>query len=1104
MPLRYAQILTEVMAAPDTDSTIPESLQAEFNRLRQLNTLDIQSSWRSHSADLPIANISESQIQPHIQQWPIAPLNDRHHIAWEKGRQIRWLYQAITVPTHFYGYPLTGLTLRLALTWWADAAQVYVDGVLVQSGDLFECFTRLCLKSGVIPGDTFEVAIRLVSPGHDEGALVRSQLIYELPEAQPTPEPSFIADELTVLAKLSPGSQPAIQTALSELNWDSLTETNTATSADNVDIWNVLSHQPLPAVTHPFHQALSQLRRTLRPLCTPLKQRNIQCVGHAHLDMAWLWPIADTWDAAERTFKSVLNLQEDFPELTYTHSSPALFEWLEHNRPELFTQIQQKVKEGSWSIDAGLWIEPEFNVISGEAIARHILYGQRYCQEKFGTLSKIAWLPDSFGFCWQLPQLLTQGGIETFATLKLSWNDTTQFPHQLFWWQSPDGSRILSLMLPPIGSDIDPIKMSTHANSWEKSTGIPESLWLPGLGDHGGGPTRDMLEKVERWKKSPFFPALGFTTPNQYIDSLSHLKRELPVWKDELYLELHRGCYTTHADQKQQNRRCEDLLYQAEVFATIAQITANLTYPKDQLEIAWKKLLFNQFHDILPGTSIPEVFVDANRDWDQVKAIGSKVLDDSLGAIASTIPHATPPHPQAKPILIFNSLSWQRSAVITVPLAQPTDHQNWIVYGPNQQIIPYQITTTKSAETTQHQVLFLASTLPAVGYQCFWIRHDDAPASIHDITDYSLENEFLRACIDPATGQITSLIEKSTQTETFSAPGNQLQAFRDQGEYWDAWNIAADYAKHPLPTPTLQSIKWIETGPIRQRLRTTHQLNKSTLTQDYILDAGTPFLKVENHIDWQETQVLLKVNFPLTISASIATYEIPFGAITRATNPQTEAEKAKWEVPALRWADLSDPESDLESNPTGNPQFGISLLTDCKHGFDASSNHLRLTLLKSPIWPDPNADKGLHNFTYAIYPHTSSWQTAHTVQHARALNIAPTIHRPKTTSQEKQPPAAETSHSNSRSFLEIHNPNIILSALKPTEDSPEEFILRCYEAHGKATDLKSENSLGLSGLSNGQADRINLLEISIDQPQPIHINSWQISTYRLHKKGSAD
>ncbi|MBE9064911.1 alpha-mannosidase, partial [cf. Phormidesmis sp. LEGE 11477] len=866
-----------------------------------------------------------------------------------------------------------------------------------------------------------------------------------------------------------------------------------------LSLWGTLSTQtPIPAAVHPFQQSLSELRRKLKHYSPKLKSRQIQCVGHAHLDMAWLWPIADTWDAAERTFRSVLDLQADFPELTYTHSSPALFEWLEHNRPELFSQIQAKVKAGSWSIDAGLWIEPELNIISGESIVRQILYGQRYCQEKFGQMSKIAWLPDSFGFCWQLPQLLTQGGIETFATLKLSWNDTTEFPHQLFWWQSPDGSRILSLMLPSIGTDIDPLKMSTHAKSWEDSTAIANTLWLPGLGDHGGGPTRDMLEKARRWQKSPFFPQLNFTAPTDYIESLPHAPSiapktnasPLPTWKSDLYLELHRGCYTTHADQKRSNRQSEDLLYQAEVFATIAQLTANRPYPKADLEAAWKALLFNQFHDILPGTSIPEVFAEADEGWNRVRQIGQRVLDEGLKAIASTIKLPPPPHPTAKPILVFNPLTWSRDAVISLDLSKldPKKKQfDWIVYTPDYQIIPNQNSPELSNKQAPHQIAFLASNIPSLGYQCYWICPANGSKDVPKLTEYVLENEFLRVSINPLTGQIASLLEKSTQTETFSAPGNQLQMFRDQSGYWDAWNIASDYENHPLPNPEIFSIQWHETGPVRQCIRVTYETEASFIAQDYVLDAATPFLVVNSRIIWEETQVLLKVNFPLAVSSDVATYEIPFGAITRKTVPQTAGEKAQWEVPALRWADI------------GDRNFGVSILTDCKHGFDTQSNQLRLTLLKSPVWPDPDADRGTHQFTYAIYPHPGTWQKARTVQHARALNIPPITYWPQETIACTDPDVLCD-----RSFLTIHNANIIVSALKPTEDNPDEFILRCYEAHGETTNLSVENALGLSNPSAKQTDRADILEASIRHHQPAHIKPWQVSTYCLKPKSSAN
>lgn len=1088
------------MVSSSHQPTCSPELASALNRLRRLNTQDIQAQWQisyeeevqKHPNKVRPPEILDTEVPSHL---PIASLNDRQHIAWEKGQNLIWLHQSITIPTQLHGYPLTGLILRLALTWWADDAQIYVNGNFAQSGDLFECFTRLCLSEQAIPGQTIRVAVRLISPAHDNGALVRSHLTYELPARYPTPEPSFIADELAVLATLEPESQPEIERAIAHLNWDSLKAPHAIEDLNDPDsaqqVWESLSSQslPIPAIIHPFQQSLSQLRRDLQPYSGKIKQRQIQCVGHAHLDMAWLWPIPDTWNAAERTFRSVLNLQEDFPQLTYTHSSPALFEWIEHNRPELFKQIQTKVSEGSWSIDAGLWIEPEFNIISGESIVRQILYGQRYCQEKFGKVSTLAWLPDSFGFCWQLPQLLIQGGIETFATLKLSWNDTTEFPHQLFWWRSPDGTKILSIMLPPIGSDIDPTKMTDRVSQWQESTQIDNSLWLPGLGDHGGGPTRDMLEKAQRWQKSPFFPQLEFTTPEDHINSIleqAEQKEAIPTWTNELYLELHRGCYTTHADQKKHNRRCEDLLYQAEVFATVAHLIAEQAYPQTDIETAWKSLLFNQFHDILPGTSIPEVFEDANEGWKQVYQIGHQVLSKSLAAVASQISLLAPPHPEAKAIVIFNSLNWERNAVITLRLPKSSPGNisfNWAIQdAATSETIPHQIDFSVRAEQACCNLFFQAKVLPPIGYQVFWLYPTDSHTSHQKPNHYKLENEFITVKIDPGTGQIASLLEKVTQRETFTSPGNQLQAFQDKGQYWDAWNIDPEYKEHSLPNPTLQNIQWFESGPIRQKLRTTYKFQQSTINQDYILEAGSPYLKIETHIDWQESQVLLKAHFPFTLSSDYATYEIPFGAIERTTNPQTEVEKAQWEVPALRWANLSDKD------------FGVSILTDCKHGFDASQDHLRLTLLKSPIWPDPKADRGQHTFTYAIYAHRGTWKEARTPRLARELNISPIIY------PIKDSPIEPTLNRQKHSFLSINNKNIVLSALKLAEDNDDTIVLRCYEAHGESTKLQITDSLKLSEIGRLQeGSRSNLLEHQILE-RSNHIKPWQVATYLLKKR----
>ena len=1071
---------------------------ATATRLKALTQRSQQDQWHYCKEAYSALTVLDDQAW---QQWPIAPLNERGHIAWPKGQQSLWLCQPFTVPQALNGFSLEGLSLRLGLTWWAAAAKIEVNGDAVQDGDLFDCLTRIVLSDRVTPGDTFTVALHLISPGHDDGALVRSEVIYEAAASNPFPEPGFVADELTVLKiyaeQLAPDKLKEIAAAIAPLEWATVPQRDR------------------------FQAELTALRQRLLPLSDWMKQRQIACVGHAHLDLAWLWPVEETWQAAERTFESVLSLQEAFPELTYTHSSPALFEWLETHQPALFHQVVEAVKAGDWAIDAGLWVEPELNIIGGESLARQILYGQRYSQSRFGQPSAIAWLPDSFGFSWQLPQLLRQGGIQYFATQKLRWNDTTTFPHSLFRWEGLDGTQILSLTLPPIGSDIVPEQMATHGAEWEAQTGFSEMLWLPGMGDHGGGPTRDMLEKARRWANSPFFPQLQFTSAVEHLNRLSAApipapspqtaaasNPPLPIWRDELYLELHRGCYTTHADQKWFNRHCEQALVEAELFASLGAIQGVFDYPQAALETAWKQVLFNQFHDILPGTAIPAVFVTANQAWQAAHDTACTVRTEALQAIARHTPLPPPlqtPSPQtpAIPLLVFNSLNWERTDLIEVALASlPLEAQAWGVFDPETESwVPSQLSSYPHQRETlpgdpprppgaATQLLFLAK-VPSVGYRMFWLIPDPeqtAPAgSSTPATGWQLENDFLRATLDPTTGDLAELWEKSTPTNLVRSPANQLQAFQDAGQYWDAWDIAPDYADHPLPPPQLQSITWLEQGPLRQRVRVVRILGASTFQQDYVLDQPLPYLKVETVADWQASQVVLKAAFPLTIEADQATFEIPFGAIDRPTNPTHPHEQAKWEVPALRGADLSD------------GQRGLSVLTDYKHGVDTQPQQLRLTLLKAPIWPDPTADRGYHAFTYALYPHPGTWRDGKTPHQAIAFNTP--FHAVCL------PPAAETENwavaknSLSRqkscaSFLSLGSDTIHLAAFKLSEEAPDAYILRCWDMYGQGTTLDVVTLWGTPTYQRTDLLEIDLLETECAAPIE-QLAPWQIATLRV-------
>ncbi|MBW4421397.1 MAG: alpha-mannosidase [Myxacorys californica WJT36-NPBG1] len=1169
------------------DSANQSVISGVINHLRQLAQRDVQTDWKICGRDCDITELP-------AQSFETGELNEKGYLVWEKGCKVRWFYQEFRLPEDVQGYPVDGLTLRLALTWWAEFAEVFVNGEKVQEGDLFDHSCRVVLSQQVVPGEVVRVGIRLVSPGHDIGGLMKSRLIYE--SDYDDIDPGFVADELAVLQSyletFAPEKLATVEAQIGQFDWLDVSDRSR------------------------LNGALQKLRDRLHSFSPRLKQHTVFMVGHAHLDMAWLWDVEETWRAAERTFNSVLNLQTKFPDLTFCHSTPALYQWIEQNRPELFAQIQERVKDGRWEVIGGLWVEPEMNLISGEAIARHILYGQRYYQEKFGEINRVAWLPDTFGFNWQLPQLLKQGGMDYFVTQKFRWNDTNKYPHEVFQWQAPDGSTVFSLMSSPIGEGIDPIALSTYAWEWFRRTGSTDCLWLPGVGDHGGGPTRDMLTISQRWEKSPFFPTLKFTIALKYLESLesrsaeslnskggvSHLEHSsthlehspthlehsamndqhssamllgstmndqhsttnlegssvnlkhsttndqhssamllgsttnlgdsttndqhssvnlkhssanlrgsttndqtsspIPIWNDELYLEFHRGCYTTHGDQKRFNRDCEVMLYQAELLSSLATIATGAPYPKADLERAWKQVLFNQFHDILPGSSIPQVFIDANAAWESALASCLTLCSDAKDAIATHIRLPSPPHPDAQLIVVFNLLSWERSETVAMAVPQHATIHHWRVYDLDGQELRDQSNYAypPNQKIDGHSIAFLAEHIPAIGYRCFWLCPIEAELKKLTVQqpEYVLENEFLRVTVDPNTGDLASIFDKQHQHEVLSHPGNQLQAFRDEGQYWDAWNIDPNYAQHPLPPAKLLDISidrddlWSRhihpDGKLfESRIRVTRQIGHSIFKQVYRLKYNSPALEIATAVNWQERHVVVKAAFPLTVNADHATYEIACGAITRTTTPKTEQEKAQWEASALGWADLSDED------------YGVSILSDCKHGYDCKPNQIRLTLLRGSEFPDPEADLGHHEFTYAIYPHAGDWRSAQTVRKSRELSQPLHAVRLNPNPEGTLPPVA--------SLLDLQSENLILTALKQSEDNPNVWILRCYECHGKPTDLKLKSDLGLT-IGSAKlliAHSVDLLErpdppsaTSATKSAATRIQPWQIRTFALN------
>jgi alpha-mannosidase len=1131
--------------------------------LRSLCQVDIQDTWQYSSVDGNVSAI----LTDDISNWNTVSCNEKGNIAWDKGRKVLWLVQKIKIPAYLHpSYPISSLSLRLALVWWADAAEVYVDGKLVAEGDLFDFSPRVLLSDAVKPGDEYIVALRLVSPGHDNGALMRSRLLFDSGDNL---DPGFVADEIAIIQQYLESFAPEKLELLTAVVEEAINHRDTENAEKE-------KKEKTQKIEKGLKKSLSTLRANLLR-ANLLKGgwgdlNTIYLLGHAHLDLAWLWQVEETWQVAQNTFESVLKLQADFPDLIFCHSTPALYAWVEEHRPDLFQAIQEKVKAGKWEVLGGFWVEPELNLISGESIVRQLLYGQRYTQAKFGKISPIVWVPDTFGFCWTLPQFMQQAGIEYFVTQKLRWNDTTKFPYGAFWWTSPDGSQIFSYMSALIGEGIDPVKMATYAGEWQMQTGINEALWLPGVGDHGGGPTRDMLEIAQRWQNSQFFPNLEFITAENYLRRIqregsgewgvgsggeeergreiegekdnqeldasisstsptpySRLPTPFPTWNDELYLEFHRGCYTTHGDQKHFNRKCETLLYEAELFAAWANIATGVNYPSAELETAWKKLLFNQFHDILPGSSIPEVYTDALPEWKDIQAVGNQILQNSLREIALAAPLPNPPHLQALPIFVFNSLNWMRSHVVSINL--PNNIPNPSILDSNGKIIP--------SQNQPEKLLFLAENIPSVGYRIFWLcSQPENPKNGHNIANskdtisdlrkqlilssekLTLENEFLRVIVDAKTGNLTSIFDRINNREILSGAGNQLQGFQDNGQYWDAWNIDPNYAQHPLPEPQLKSIELLEEGKILTRLRVIRQIGISEFHEDYILEATSPILKISTTVNWQERHVFVKAAFPLNIKADFATYEIPCGAIQRTTKPQTPQEKAKWEGSALRFCDLSEGVgsrewgvgvkntgeiSNISSSTPSTPHspfptpYGVSILNDCKYGYDATPHQIRLSLLRGSEFPDSEADKGLHEFTYAVYPHAESWEKAETVRRGYELNTPLQVivdwdaNNPQRFVLKNKEVVQD-----SVSFLNLADKNLVLMAFKQAEDSQEAWIMRCYECHGETAQMEFQSDFGLSlDIS------VDLLERSLPVPEffsgqnALTIQPWKICSFRV-------
>ena len=772
-------------------------------------------------------------------------------------------------------------------------------------------------------------------------------------------------------------------------------------------------------------------------LCGKPKNEEIAFIGHTHIDVAWLWTLAQTEEKAQRSFSTVIQLMEQYPDYIFMSSQPQLYAYVKKNDPELYEKIKERIKEGRWEPEGSMWLEADTNITGGESLIRQIMYGKKFMKDEFGIENKVLWLPDVFGYSAALPQILKKCGIDTFFTSKINWNEVDIFPHDTFVWRGLDGSEIMAIFAKNYVNLVNArdIKGLMEYHLDKKFT--PTVLAPVGYGDGGGGVTFEMLESLKRFEKGlPGFPKV---TMRKASDTIRKIKSEFeestrklrytPKWSGELYLEMHRGTYTTQAANKKNNRKSELALQKAETASSIANLLSGYKADKGKLDEAWIAVLRNQFHDIIPGSSIKEVYADSKKEYENIASFASAEFDGSLDALAKSMK-------TDGGYLVYNPTGFEMSDIVDGKYFE---------------------------------------NIPAHGYAVV------SPSSVENtvvVGDKFIENDLVKVVFDDKY-HIISIFDKTENREVIEEgkSANVLEVFEDYPRDYDAWEIT-DYYKQK---------KWIaddvaEVTPVKNELsgglKIVRKYNKSIFTQEIILNTGSSRIDFNTHIDWHENHVLLKAAFPVDINSEELTCDIQFGNLKRPTHKNTSWDEMKFEVCCHKWADLS------ESN------YGVSLLNDCKYGYSCEENKLSITLLKAPTYPDPTADRGEHTFTYSIFPHSGSDLMA-TVKEAAKLNNPMTA---------KEIAKSEGNVPESFGFASTNSKSALIETIKQAEDG-NGYIVRLYEAQNMREDVTIDFGFDVAeiyecDMLENNIEKLDAKERSIK----IKMGNFEIKTLRVIAK----
>lgn len=915
-----------------------------------------------------------------------------------------WFRADVTVPESFDGKPLW-MHVCTQIDEWDDAKNpqflLFVDGKVTQGIDMNhrDVLLTRCAKAG----ETYRLELQAYT-----GILhTEFNLIVDLREIDPEIQGLYydLAVPLQAFPRLEPDGKP------------------------RRDLERVLNDAVnLLDLRHPydgnFYQSVSEARAFLKQaLYTDLAGDDdviATCIGHTHIDVAWWWTVAQTREKVCRSFATVLKLMEEYPDYKFMSSQPQLYYFLKERYPELYEQIKKRVAEGRWEPEGGMWVEADCNLTSGESLVRQFLYGKRFFKEEFGADNRILWLPDVFGYSGALPQIMAKCGIDYFMTTKLAWNQFNKMPYDTFRWRGIDGTEILTHLITTLGVGQDEKDFFTTYNGmlhpdailggWHRyqQKDINNDILISyGYGDGGGGPTREMLETSSRMDKGiEGVPKVRQAFARTYFDELKERvegNKRLPTWEGELYFEYHRGTYTSMARNKRSNRKAELHMMDLELLGVLADPKA--AYPDAELDGLWHGILINQFHDILPGSSIHEVYEVTKKEYEEMEAQISVLTDERVRALIC----------EGEGVTVLNTTGFERDDVVELG-----DCDAEALLDENGSVYPVQ-------QTRKGAVAFVKD-LPSKGYKTFGkvsAGEEKRPFCLSP-DSHALETPFYQVVFDE-NGCIGQIYDKENDRNVLKPgeAGNLMRVYEDKPIYYDNWDVDIYYTEKFWDVTDLRGFSWVEMGPVRATLRLERQFSHSTITQEIHFYADLRRIDFETTVDWKEHQSLLKVHFPVDVHTDEATFEIQYGNVTRKTHRNTSWDKARFESCGQKWMDVSE------------GHYGVSLLNDCKYGHSVKDSCIGLTLIKSGTEPNPTTDQEMHFFTYSLYPHAETWKAAGTVPQAFFLN------QPALVSKGGKP-------GESFSLASLNVPNVVLETVKKAEDG-DGVILRMYECENART-----------------------------------------------------